>query len=652
MQNTFILAAALVAASSLGAQSVQGPSSSRTPYLQVSDSNSAVLRTVVSIVTATDLVPTTGALSTPYEVAGLCDGLGCFDNGDGTVTILMNHEINTSSGVIRRHGATGAFVSELLVDKSTLTVISAQDLTESFVDIDGVVRNVANGNPIALGRFCSADLAPVSAFYNSASGLGTQDRVFMNGEEGGATGYAVAHVATGAEKGTSYLLRAFNLATSGIGINAVGAWENVLANPLEQDLTVVAGTNDGGSNVMEDTVTVYVGQKQSTGNVVEKAGLMNGTSYLVQVVGNPLEIVDTATRATNIVSGTRFTLELATSTTWSRPEDGAWDPTNPNDFYFVTTDRLDTVTSTGFNQTIGASGPVNQIGQSRLWRLRFDDIRNPLLGGRVDLIIDGAKGNQKVNMLDNMCVADDGLVYLTEDPGNSTYIAKTWAYDPASDTLVQVAKCDEARWGDLAVNGGTPGAIPPYNNNKEISGVIDVSSMFAHAADEQVLLIDVQDHSRDPAVATVASVEGGQLLLMRVAARSKTQSFGNGCGVVVAASLGSTPKVGSTLFVDVDGLPSNSPGVMMLGASNVSIGAQTLPIDLGAFGAPGCSLYQDIAFGVFNMTASMGATSAIFTLPIPNAFELVGATVYLQAFSADANANALGLVFKIGRAHV
>jgi hypothetical protein len=72
MQNHYILTAALAAAASLGAQSVQGPSSSRTPYLQASSSNPDVLRTVVSIVTATDLVPTTGALSTPYEIAGIC----------------------------------------------------------------------------------------------------------------------------------------------------------------------------------------------------------------------------------------------------------------------------------------------------------------------------------------------------------------------------------------------------------------------------------------------------------------------------------------------------------------------------------------------------------------------------------------------------
>jgi hypothetical protein len=190
----------------------------------------------------------------------------------------MNQELTPTSGVTRRHGERGTFVSELIVDKATLAAISAQDLTESYVDIDGVVRNVANGNPIALGRFCSADLAPVPAFFNSATGRGTTDRIFLNGDEGGSTGYAVAHVATGAEKGTAYFLRVFNLATSGIGINAVGAWENVLASPFEQDLTVVAGTNDGGSNVMEDTVTVYVVQKQSTGNVVERAGLLNGTS--------------------------------------------------------------------------------------------------------------------------------------------------------------------------------------------------------------------------------------------------------------------------------------------------------------------------------------------------------------------------------------
>src|SRR5262245_59902931 len=30
---------------------------------------------------------------TPYRAVGIMDGLGAFDNGDGTFTVLMNHEI-------------------------------------------------------------------------------------------------------------------------------------------------------------------------------------------------------------------------------------------------------------------------------------------------------------------------------------------------------------------------------------------------------------------------------------------------------------------------------------------------------------------------------------------------------------------------------
>ena len=40
-------------------------------------------------------------------------------------------------------------------------------------------------------------------------------------------------------------------------------------------------------------------------------------------------------------------------TTFLRPEDGAWDPMHPNDFYFATTDRFD----------------MTVVGNSRLWRL-------------------------------------------------------------------------------------------------------------------------------------------------------------------------------------------------------------------------------------------------------------------------------------------
>ncbi len=627
---------------------VQGPSSSRSPYLVPSAPQAGVVRNVTSIVTTLDLVPLTGSPATPFEICGILDGLGAYDNGNGTVTVLANHEINTLNGAIRRHGARGTFVTELVVDKNTLQVLSAQDLIHTFVDINGVDRNLANNNPIALGRFCSADLPEVSAFFNAATGLGTTERLFLNGEEGSTTGYAVATVATGPNKGRAHLLPKFNVATTSGG-TAIGAWENLCASPFAQDQTVVVGLSDGGVGLMNNRVTCYIGQKQATGTEVERAGLQNGASYFINVVGNPTEIVNTTTRATNIASGTRFDLiafsATATGTQFSRPEDGAWDPLNPRDFYFVTTDRLDTVTNTGFNQTAGASGSVQQ-GQSRLWRLRFDSIANPLAGGVIDLVIDGSKNGQKVNMLDNMCVAADGMLYLTEDPGNSTYLAKTWAYDRATDTLVQLLKMDPQRWGELAVNGGTPGALAPYTNDKEISGVIDVTSMFPHAADEQVLLIDVQDHSTNAAVANANTVEGGQLLLFRVSLRGQATAFGAGCGMTLAAA-GQRPTLGATFVADIGGIPAGTTAFMMVGASNSSFVGLSLPLELGFLGVPGCFLLQDLSYeGAGAVTATSGG-NATYSLPIPSSFAFTGLVAYMQAWNTAAQVSN-GLTIKLG----
>jgi hypothetical protein len=637
--HALVIAAALAAAGNVAAQVlVQGPSSSRTPYMVPYNASAGLVRNITSILTTTNLVALTGAPATPYEWAGIPDGLGCYDNGDGTVTVLCNHEINNGSnpGAVRRHGASGTFVSELVIDKTTLQVVSARDLIHTYVDINGVDRNVTNSNPLSLGRFCSGDLAAPSAFYNSVSGLGTTERIYMCGEEGPSTGYAVAAVATGAQQGRAYLLPRFNLATNGSGINAVAAWENLVASPYEQDLTVVVGTSDGGSGIMNNTVTVYVGNKQVTGNPVERAGLTNGTNYILGVVGNPSEIVSTTTRATNITSGTRFTLNLnSAGTTFSRPEDGQWDPLNPRDFYFVTTDRLDTATNTGLNQTIGSSGTANQIGKTRLWRLRFDSITNPLLGGEIHLVIDGSKNGQKVQMFDNMTVGDDGMIYLNEDPGNSTYIGKTWAYDPNTDTLVGLAKFDPARWGDLVVNGGTPGGVLPWTNDKESSGIIDVTSMFPHAADERVLLFVVQDHSNNAAVATPSSVEGGQLLLMRVALRGRTEAFGAACGGIgIAAAVSSLPRIGSTYDTDVSGVATAATTFMAIGASKTSWIGNPLPLDLTGLGLPGCWLLQDLFYDGAAATAVTGLNSARYSLAIPSVFSLVGFNLHLQAWTS------------------
>lgn len=501
-----------------------GPSTKSTPYVQPTATGFEVtsLLTVDNTgATADDTVPKVGGGT--YGMNGIPDGLGAFDNGDGTFTLLMNHELGTDAnsnplGVTRDHGAKGAYVSKWIINKSTLAVVSGEDLMKEVYGWNASTQQSnTTTSTIVFSRFCSADLPKVTAFYNAATGLGTQERIFMHGEEGGSTGYQVGTVATGANKGKSYVLGKFNLTTNNSGLTGVGGWENALANPYPQDRTVVVGNNDGGTGIMNNAVSVYVGTKQSTGSEVDKAGLTNGTLSHILVTGNAKEITNNSTRTTSITNGTTFTLSTTASTTFSRPEDGAWNPANLNQFYFVTTDQLDKA-----SDNLGS-----QIGQTRLWRLTFSDITNPSLGGTIDLIIDGQTvGGEKVNMFDNLTVNEStGHIMLQEDVGGAAHNGKVWDFDPStftgttnSGTLKKVLKHDVARFGDASTS-----ATAPFNNDEESSGIIDITSIMSGGLKHKGITNEAwyiavdQAHytsSTSGSTITTAQVEGGQLFLL------------------------------------------------------------------------------------------------------------------------------------------
>jgi hypothetical protein len=522
--------------------SVQGPSSSASSYL-LPLANGVKL---TSILTVPDAIG-------GYAMSGIPDGLGAFDNCDTTFTLLMNHELGNTTGVTRAHGSIGAYVSSWIISKSSLRVISGSDLMTGIYGWNNTTQS-SNTTPgtFAFNRFCSADLPSVSAYYNAATGKGSRERIFMHGEEGGSTGYQLATVATGADKGKAYILGKFNLSTNGSGLTGVGGWENALANPYPQDKTVVIGNNDGGSGIMSNSVCVYVGTKQTTGSEVDKAGLTNGTLSFINVTGNAAEIVNTTTRATNITNGTRFTLSGTASTTFSRPEDGCWNPLNPNQFYFVTTDRLDQV----------SDGVGTQIGATRLWRLTFDSITNPSLGGVIDLLINGTVVNGvKVNMFDNLSADKFGNLILQEDVGNAAHNGKMWRYNVASNQLTLIAKHDPARFGDIGV-----AATSPFNQDEEASGVIDVSDILGAGMH---LFVD-QAHYSLPG----AAVEGGQLMSMfvpsSVSATASTAAdtvrafVSTGCSTAVALG---TPSTGDNC--SVTSLTNNAPASFPVGTTNV-----------------------------------------------------------------------------------
>jgi len=410
----------------------RGPSSSAAPYVVPLVPEALT----VAILTAGDSV-------NGYRLAGRNDGLGAFDNGDGTFTLLMNHELSAVSGATRGHGATGAFVSKWTIRRNDLRVVRGEDLIRQIALWNrDTLRYEAPEKGVRLTNLCSATFVP-------AYGL------FLNGEEV-FEGRAFAHTLDG----TSYELPRLGRAQ----------WENAVMHPSAQR-TVVVALDD----VTDGFVYVYVGDKRSSGTLVERAGLTNGTTSVIDVPGVPRENIESG-----IPSGSAFVLRslgnangaaLRPSSTaigatrWQRPEDGAWDPSHPRDFYFVTTATLE--------------------GRSRLWRLRFDSLDFPGAGGTLDMLLDGTEGPQ---MMDNIAVRASGDIIIQEDPAGSPRPARIWRYDIAASRLDLIAQLTSA--------GG------------ESSGVIDAADLLG----EGWVLLDVQSHTAAPA----EIVEGGQLLAMRL----------------------------------------------------------------------------------------------------------------------------------------
>ena len=159
-------------AATMLAGTATGPSSSASPYVI----NVPAIVDITSILTVGDSVsdkPVSDkpGSATPYRMVGIPDGLGAFDNYDGTFTVLMNHEIPPASGVLRQHGFAGAFVSHWIIRKSDLTVLHGGDQAKQVLEWSSSSGSFVPAAR-AMGRLCSADLALPSAFYNRRSGKG------------------------------------------------------------------------------------------------------------------------------------------------------------------------------------------------------------------------------------------------------------------------------------------------------------------------------------------------------------------------------------------------------------------------------------------------------------------------------------------------
>jgi len=496
-----------------------GPSSEIAPYV-IPAADGVKTK---SLITVDGKLGDGGEASNGYELVGIPDGLGAFRVGGQRFRLFANHELGADRstgaplGGIRRHGQAGAFVSAWTINSRTWEVEEGYDLIDPGVRFWNYPERTyqdapspAGDNPRTFGteepnvpnddfvaqtayfnRFCSNNLTRRGQLYNARTGRGYLGRVFFPNEEAGVEGRVFGTLQNGTTKQLPRL--------------GLFSWENTLVAYNRSDTTLVMGNED----TAEGQVWAYVGDKRRRGDGFDRAGLTDGSNFVVDLEN---ELVDDDLDFRTVIGkgkSARFDLAevdwdqsgaaqnqeaKAEGLTLNRVEDGVWDPRSPNTYYFLTTEG-------GDKTPHPADGPARDGGG--LWRMTFDDIEHPQDGGKLELVLDGSEAPY-LNKPDNLDLDRHGNLLIQEDPGNNPHVARIVAYDIHDGGRGVVAQFDPALFAPVA-----PTTEAVMTIDEESSGIIDAR----RAVGEGWWLFDAQVHLR---TADPVTVEEGQLLALKV----------------------------------------------------------------------------------------------------------------------------------------
>lgn len=486
------------------------------------------------------VVATAGDMIGGYMLPGLMDGIGVRKVG-ANAEILINHEISPgASSVVRAAGSSiGATVSRLNLSTSALKLTAATDAIKRITWFDystekygrtpvaplGAVATDTYGvaqHTTALNRFCSASLAQAGELQYKAGKkiYGYNGAVYFTGEEGGDESRAFA----------------LNLNGELVQLPKLGlaAWENALLVPTRNQTTAVMLNEDGSAT--DSQLFMYVGKKELASAKparawYQQAGLTNGKYYVMKIGSYAKESefraavgkgksteVSFAEIDTTLNGKVQNQMAAMSGTALARVEDGVFDPKNPNDYYFLTTESNKDAKATAPNP---ATPTVKRDGGA-LWRLRFKDVKNPLAGASITMLLDGSEAPY-LNKPDNMTMDAVGNILIQEDPGNNAHVARLVAYRVADGKVGVVAQ-----FKDMYVNAANTTTFMTID--EESSGVTDVTSILRAGNSDTAayFVLDAQIHAKPsvarPDIVDAAAktkldeiaVEGGQLYVLKI----------------------------------------------------------------------------------------------------------------------------------------
>lgn len=459
-----------------------------------------------------ETVPETSNPANRYQMIGLPDGMGAHRNADGTLTVFLSHELTgsaTATGGTQSEpllGAPknrGAFVSKFILS-NTGRVLSGERAYDTVYINDTLVGPAAEvgNNTRPFARFCSASLAgPEHGF----------DRYiyFANEESSGSATF----LGTGGLSVAIFDNKAFGLTHLGRF-----AWENTLAQPNPSgNRVVLMGMEDGPASQdplqNNSQLYMYVGEKSTRpgATVLERNGLVGGTLYVFRAKnrhkGSELAFQHGTMTGEWVALPGASTLtdvqleeasDLAGAMIFARPEDGAFNPRNNNQYFFVTT---------------GGAAGANVLG--RLYSLKLnpsDPTKDAVLTIEYNADAVVAAGGDIALSPDNIDTSGDYLMINEDGTAESRAVmaakgrdGSIWRFD-LKQNGVDVASAK--RVVELMPPGRDGVAVGP--GVWETSGIIDMSRWLGRDS----WLFDVQAHSPTSAPLPF-TVEDGQLLLMR-----------------------------------------------------------------------------------------------------------------------------------------
>jgi muconolactone delta-isomerase len=470
---------------------------------------------VKALFSVDDKVPLLGgAPGQQYRMVGIPDGLGAHPNRDGTGTLFMNHELGftaLSEPVVGGPKNRGAIVSQWTLDQDGDPVAGkrAYDRIYAGNTLLGPAPVVGNEAqmPRQFARFCSGFLAgPANGF----------DRpIYLTNEESSSpdTFDGMGGLSVAIFDGELHTLPKL----------ARYAKENTVVQPGQRTQTVIFSTEDGPAT-LDNQLYMYVGTKDRSANatVLARNGLDNGKLYVFRSLDPARNSERTFTSGSvtgewvqipNAETLTDAQLEAASDAlgamTFVRPEDGAFNPNNPNEFFFDTT-----------GSSSGAADGVNELG--RLYSLRLHP-GNPLKPATLTTVYNAdtvvAAGGDTAISPDNLDVSGQYLMINEDGTTESRVVAAAkgrdgsiWRFDMVKGPVGAVGV--DASTATRVAQLDPPGrdGVPVGPGVWETSGIIDSSALFG----ADTWLSDVQAHppTTAPGGPTV-TVEDGQLFLLR-----------------------------------------------------------------------------------------------------------------------------------------